>query len=257
MTLAETAATPHTGSPAAARGDGRLPTATQEQRDGDRRRAPVYALMAGGAVSLVGNQLTAVAIPWFVLQTTGSAARTGLVAFFTLLPTIVAMVFGGALADRLGHRRMSVVSDLLSAATVAAIPLLHQTVGLPFGVLLALVFLGALLDAPGGTARSALIPDAAALAGLPLERVNGAFQAIQSLAGLVGPLLAGLLIAVMGESNVLWFDAATFVVSAAAVGFFVPAPPRVAAAGTSTRSRTAGASWFATRCCGRSPGSRR
>jgi MFS family permease len=179
--------------------------------------------LVGGAVSLVGNQLTAVAVPWFVLQTTGSAGRTGLVAFVGLLPTIVGMVFGGALADRLGHRRMSVLSDLLSAGTVAAIPLLHHTVGLPFGVLLLLVFLGALFDAPGGTARTALVPEAAARAGWPLERINGASQAIQSLAGLVGPLLAGGLIALLGEADVLWLDAASFLVSAAAIGLFVPA----------------------------------
>ena len=230
MVVAETAATPRTASPAPAQGGRRSPAAFESHPDGNRRRAPVYALMAGGAVSLVGNQLTAVAVPWFVLQTTGSAARTGLVAFFTLLPTIVAMVFGGALADRLGHRRVIVLSDLCSAATVAMIPLLYHTVGLPFGVLLALAFLGALLDAPGGTARAALVPDTAALARLPLERVNGAFQAIQSLAGLVGPLLAGVLIALLGASNVLWLDAATFLVSAAAVAAFVPMPARTEAA---------------------------
>ena len=187
-----------------------------------RRRTPIAALLAGNAVSLVGNQLTALAIPWFVLQTTGSAGKTGLVAAFTLLPTVVAMVFGGALSDRFGHRRMSVFSDLLSAGTVAAVPLLYHTVGLPFAALLALAFCGALFDAPGITARGALIPEAAALARLPLERVNGASQAIQSLAVLVGPLLAGGLIATMGASNVLWLDAASFLVSAAAIGALVP-----------------------------------
>jgi MFS family permease len=157
-----------------------------------------------------------------VLQTTGSAGKTGLVAAFTLLPTVVALVFGGALSDRLGHRRMSVVSDLLSAGTVAAVPLLYHTVGLPFAVLLALAFLGALFDAPGVTARSALIPEAATLAGMPLERANGGNQAIQGLAGLVGPLLAGGLIATLGPSNVLWLDAASFLISAAAIGALVP-----------------------------------
>lgn len=207
------------------RPDGRV-DAPLAPPDDARRRVPVYALLTGGAVSLIGNQLTALAIPWFVLQTTGSAGRTGLVAFFTLLPTVLAMVFGGALVDRVGHRRMSIVSDLLSAATVAAVPLLYHTVGLPFAALLVLAFLGALLDAPGSAARTALIPDAAALARMPLERVNGAFQAVQSLAGLAGPLLAGALIAVVGVSNVLWLDAATFVVSAAAVAAFVPTPAR-------------------------------
>lgn len=194
----------------------------EQSEPSPRRRLPVYALLGGNAISLIGNQLAGLAIPWYVLTTTGSAGRTGLVAFCSLVPSIIAMVFGGALADRLGHKRMSIISDLASGATVAAIPLLHHTVGLPFPLLLLLVFLGALLDAPGAAARQALIPDATALAQMPLERVNGSFQVIQALSGLVGPPLAGLLIAVMDESNVLWIDAASFLFSAAAVVAFVP-----------------------------------
>ena len=196
-------------------------------------RAPVVALLGANAVSLVGNQLTALAIPWFVLQTTGSAARTGLVAFCTFLPTVLAAFLGGAIADRLGHKRTSVLADVLSGATTAAVPLLYLTVGLPFPALLLLVFLGALLDTPGGTARGALIPDLAARAGLRLERVNGAGQAIVSVAGLLGPPLAGLLIVAISTSNVLWVDAATFAVSAGVVAALVPASP----AATETRGR--------------------
>ncbi len=55
-----------------------------------RNRLPLLALFAGNAVSMVGNVLATVAIPWFVLQTTGSAARTGLVGFFTILPVVLA-----------------------------------------------------------------------------------------------------------------------------------------------------------------------
>ncbi len=187
-------------------------------------RVPVVALLGANAISMVGNQLTALAIPWFVLQTTGSATRTGLVAFFTVLPTVLAAFLGGAVADRLGHKRTSVLADALSGTTVAFVPLLYHTVGLPFGALLGLVFLGALLDTPGGTAREALLPDAAGRAGIRLERVNGTSQAIRSLSGLLGPPLAGLLIVVVGASNVLWLDAATFGVSAAVIGLAVTTP---------------------------------
>src|SRR3954454_21447685 len=91
-------------------------------------RIPVLALLGANTISLVGSQLTIVAIPWFVLITTGSAARTGLVAFCELVPSILASFFGGALVDRLGHRRASIVADLVSGATVAVIPLLHTTI---------------------------------------------------------------------------------------------------------------------------------
>ncbi len=200
-----------------------------------RDRAPLLALLIGAAVSSGGNALTAVAVPWFVLQTTGSAARTGLTAFAATLPIFLAGFFGGPLVDRLGYRRASIVADLASGATVAAIPALHYTVGLAFWQLLALVFLGALLDAPGSAARLSLLPDLAGLGGLALERANSAFQALTSLSQLAGPLLAGLLVTTIGPENVLWLDAASFAVSAALVALVVPAARRAGAGG-----RTAG-----------------
>jgi MFS family permease len=185
-------------------------------------RIPVLALLGANTISLVGSQLTIVAIPWFVLITTGSAARTGLVAFCELVPSILASFFGGALVDRLGHRRASIVADLVSGATVAVIPLLHTTIGLAFWQLLVLVFCGALFNVPGGTARAALLPDLAALAGMPIERATSATQAIQRGSRLLGAPAAGLMIAALGPTTPLWIDAATFFVSAALVGLLVP-----------------------------------
>jgi MFS family permease len=188
-------------------------------------RRPLLALFFADAVSMTGNVMAMTAIPWFVLQTTGSAAKTGLTGFFGFLPIVLANLFGGTLVDRLGHKKASVVADLASGATVVLIPLLHLTGGLTFPVLLALVFLGALLDAPGATARSALLPEAAQLAGWTLERASGTTAAVERGSRLAGAPLAGLLIAIFGATNVLWIDAATFFVSALAV---VMAVPRIA-----------------------------
>ncbi|MDP9363252.1 MAG: MFS transporter, partial [Chloroflexota bacterium] len=185
--------------------------------------APLVALLAANAVSLVGNTLTAVALPWYVLQTTGSATRTGLVAAVAVLPAFVAGILGGTLIDRVGYKRISVLADVVSGLAIAAVPLLYQTVGLAFWQLLALVFLGALLDIPGLTARRSLLPELAARAGWRLERANSAFESSQFLSLLLGPPLAGLLIAAVGASNVLWLDAATFAVSALLVVALVPA----------------------------------
>ena len=198
--------------------DGRLTTATARAN-----RLPVVALLTAHAISMVGNALTMVALPWFVLLTTGSAAKTGLSAFFFALPAFIAGVFGGPLVDRLGYRRASVIADVVSGLGVAAVPLLYHTVGLAFWQLLALVFLGALLDIPGFTARRAALPELTRLAGLRLEQTNAWFEAIQNLSMLVGPPLAGVLIVWLGASNVLWIDAATFAVSALIVGLAVPA----------------------------------
>jgi MFS family permease len=189
-------------------------------------RLPILALLSANAISMVGNNLGIVAIPWFVLETTGSAARTGVVAFATVLPTVLSAILGGALVDRFGNIRISVIADLVSAATVACIPLLYHTVGLAFWQLALLAFLGALLDAPGNTARMAIVPELAETGNVPLERANGAFQAIQSSSVLLGPPLAGVLIAWLGAGDVLWLNSASFVVSASIVGVFVPGARR-------------------------------
>lgn len=189
-------------------------------------RVPLFALLGANGISMVGNVLTMLAVPWFVLQTTGSAALTGLVATFTALPAIIAAFFGGTLVDRVGYKRMSVISDVMSCVTVALIPLLYQLLGAGFAFwqLLVLVFLGALLDAPGATARLSLLPDVAKIAGMRLERVNSAAQAIQRGSNLLGAPLAGFLIAFMGPSRVLWLDAASFAISALMIAALVPSP---------------------------------
>jgi MFS family permease len=188
------------------------------------RRAPLYALYGADAISLSGNAVAQVAIPWFVLTTTGSAALTGLVVFFNFLPIVLAAFFGGVVVDRLGFRASSVVADLASSAAVAAIPLLHATVGLPLWQLMALVFLGALLDAPGATARAALFPDVVETARVPMERASGIRAGIQQGSTLVGAPLGGVLVAVFGATGALWLDAASFLFSAALVVVFVPRP---------------------------------
>lgn len=190
--------------------------------EGRVRRAPFIALLTANAVSASGNVITIIAIPWFVLTTTGSASRMGVVAFFTTLPAVIATFFGGTLVDRLGFKVSSVVADVASGVSVALIPLLYGTVGLPFWLLLVLAFSGALLDAPGQTARLALLPDLAELADVSLERANGLQQAINRGAYLVGAPLAGILIAVFGATTALWVDAGTFAFSAGLVAMAVP-----------------------------------
>ncbi len=188
------------------------------------RRTPLYALYAADVISLSGNAVAQLAVPWFVLTTTGSAGLTGLVVFFNFLPIVLAAFFGGVIVDRLGFRTASVVADLASAAAVAAIPLLDATVGIEIWQLVALVFAGALLDAPGATARAALFPDAVEAAGVRMERASGIRSAIQQGSLLLGAPIGGVLVASFGATTALWLDAASFLVSAALVVLFVPRP---------------------------------
>jgi MFS family permease len=165
---------------------------------------------------------TLLAIPWFVLQTTGSVTRTGITAFFATLPAVFSAFFGSVLVDRLGYKRTSVIGDLASGMTIMLVPFLYSMGGLAFWQLLLLVFLGGLLKPPANTARHALLPDLAELASMRLERANSFYDGIGRVAGLIGAPLAGVLIAVIGTSSLLWLDAASFAISALLIGIAVP-----------------------------------
>ncbi|HEY7355780.1 MAG TPA: MFS transporter, partial [Ktedonobacterales bacterium] len=205
----------------------------QPIQTGQRENRPLFALFGANAISYIGDFLMALAVPWFVLQTTGSVTKTGITAFFSTLPTIISAFFGGALVDRLGYKYASILSDLTSGVSVALIPLLYATIGLAFWQLLVLVFFAGLLQTPGATARSAMIPDLAPRARMPLERANSISDGIRRVSGFIGAPLAGVLIAFTGTSNLLWLDALSFFLSAALVGLGVTsiataAPPAAA-----------------------------
>jgi MFS family permease len=188
----------------------------------ERRRTPFYALLAANTIGGAGNNIEALAIPWFVLELTGSASKTGLTAAVAFAPVALAGLFGGTLVDRLGYRASSILSDVTSGVAIVLIPLLHFTVGLAFWQLLLLVFAGRLLDAAGFTARRSLLPELARAAGMPLTRANGLYDAVNRSALLLGPPLAGVLIAVFGAANALYANALGFALAALIVAIWVP-----------------------------------
>lgn len=188
----------------------------------DANRRPIFALMSANAVSQTGNQLALLALPWFVLQITGSAASVGLAGAVEGVGIIFAAVLGGGIVDRIGFRRSSILADCASGATIMLIPLLYSTIGLAFWVLLLLIFSTQLFNTPGSTARRGLLPDLADIAGMRLERANSIYEGVRNLANLGGPLLAGVLIAALAAHNVLWIDAATFAFSAFTVTLLIP-----------------------------------
>jgi MFS family permease len=191
-------------------------------------RRPLVALLTANAVSTAGTSMTLLAVPWFVLQTTGSAAQTGVVGACETVPLVLASALGGPLIDRLGARRVAVASDLLSAGGVAAVPLLHATGGLRFWQLCLIVAFVGLARAPGDTARAVLVPGLVRLAAVPLERVTSAYDGVSRGARMVGAPVAGGLIAAIGPADVLLVDAATFLASALLLAGAIPATVRPA-----------------------------
>lgn len=180
------------------------------------------ALFVANGISLLGNQLTALALPWLVLTGLGTPVDAGLVGAGLILPAVIGAIAGGVIIDRIGQRRTSILADLLSGATVAAIPILSVTVGLSIPLLVVIAFLGALLDAPGTTARQVMLPDLADAAGVTRERANGTYVAIENATMVLGPLLAGVIVLAFGPIQALWVDAASFALCAVLVWAFVP-----------------------------------
>ena len=82
-------------------------------RDGST--TPLRSMLAANLISQLGNQFSNIAIPWFVLETTGSAGKMGLVAAVGLIPLIIMGAVAGGMVERVGYRRMAIISDLASA----------------------------------------------------------------------------------------------------------------------------------------------
>ena len=177
-------------------------------------RRPLAALLAANVVSVTGSAVTLMGVPWFVLQNTGSAADAGVVAFCAMLPVVLAALVAGPVVDRVGRRRVSIVSDLVCGLAVGAIPLLQSAGMLRFWMLCALMGVTGLFHAPGDTARGVLLPTLAQRAGVPLTRAAGFYDGASRCAATIGSAVGGVLIAVLGASHVLIVDASTFAVSA-------------------------------------------
>lgn len=189
------------------------------------RRAPLGALLAANTLAMTATSVTLVAVPWFVLVTTGSATLTGLVAACELVPLVVAMALGGPVVDRIGRRRAVIVSDLASGAAFGAVPLLHAAIGLALWQLCALVAIGGLARGPGATARKVMLRTLAEHAGTPLERATSAYDGLSRTGQMLGAPAAGLLIALTGPADALLATAGSFLVSAVAVAAFIPRTP--------------------------------
>ena len=171
-----------------------------------RKTAPRYLLSC--ACSLLGNSVASVVLPLVLLATTGDALAAGTLALICAAPQFVIGLVGGALTDRFNRRNVSVVSDILSAASVALLPIVDMIWGLSFGWFVALGLLGAVGDIPGMTARDSLVPAVCERDGRSLQKFMGLTQSLDSLVVIAGPALAAFLMGAAGSVNALWFTAA-------------------------------------------------
>ncbi|MGW7581863.1 MFS transporter [Kitasatospora sp. NPDC054768] len=196
---------------------------------------PLAGVLAATVVSVTGTRVSAIALPWFVLATTGSATMTGLVAFAEMAPYVAVKALTGPLVDRLGPRVVSWTTDAVSAVTAGLVPLLHVRGLLPFWALLVMVAVIGAMRGPGDLAKSVMVPEAADHARVPLERATGLSGVTERLASTIGPAVGGGLVALIGPLAGLAVNAVTFALGSLIIavalprGMGRPAVPAVAA----------------------------
>ncbi len=188
---------------------------------GFRTRVVTWAWLIADVASWSGTRLAALAIPWLVLTTTGSATLTGIVVAAEMTPLVIAKALGGPLIDRVGAPRAAVAADAASTVTVALVPALWLAGHLSFGGLVAIVAVVGALRGPADAAKHALIPALSRHTGRPLEFFTGIAGTVERLASTVGAALGGALIAVIGAAPALGVTAGCFATSGLLVGLVV------------------------------------
>jgi MFS family permease len=187
-----------------------------------RSLRPLAGVLAAMAMSLTGTRVSAIALPWFVLVTTGSAAMTGLVAFCEMAPYVLVKLLAGPLVDHLGPRRVSWAGDVVSAAGAAAVALLHALDLLAFPVLLGLVALIGAARGPGDLAKEIMVPEAAERGRIPLERAAALSGVTERLAATLGPAMGGALVALAGPLVGLAVSGACFTLGSVVIVWALP-----------------------------------
>lgn len=172
--------------------------------------------MVSYAMSLFGNSIVAVALPLIVLATTGNVLGAGVLALASGIPSVLGGLFGGVLIDRVNRRTASIMSDLISASAVAALPIVDHVVGLDLGWFILFAVIGAFGDMPGMTAREAMLPAVVRHSGISAERLMGIRESIGPMVMLLGPGIAGALMLTLNGTTVLWLTATTSALAALA-----------------------------------------
>ena len=196
-----------------------------------KQRSPIlqrsiFALLSAEVISSLGAQMTFLALPWFVLTTTGSTTRMGIVLAAELLPIALFGIPSGAVVSRLGAVKAMLVCDLVRVPLMLSIPLLHA--GRPA---LVPASARARLRARRASSRrtsplsASCCRSSSGRTRRRSRRRTPSWRPARGSRSSSGPSSAGLLIAWIGAVNVLYVDAATYAVSFCLLLFFVPRRP--------------------------------
>src|ERR1700722_5199027 len=186
-----------------------------------KRSRDLRYLVSGQLVSVLGSQLTTVAVPYQVYLLTHSSLDVGLVSLGQLIPLIVGSLFGGSLADVIDRRRLLLLTQVLMAACSAGLAL-NTDLGASLWPLFVLPAVAAGFSSLSSAGQNAMVPNL--IQRSEVATANAMFQALFQLGLVVGPAVAGLLLAGAGIRFVYWMDVASFAVAAVAIFLISPQP---------------------------------
>ena len=184
-------------------------------------------LWAGSAISAVGDQFYLVALPWVVLQLTGSAVAVGTILMAVAIPRALLMLFGGALTDRISARRILMSTASARTLLVTVIGFLLWWHRLQLWELYVLGFFFGVADAFAWPAATTLLPSVVKRE--QLVAANSVFQTTGQLTTIAAPAPAGLAIKALGTAWAFFIDAVSFLFIIAAL-WRLPDPPKVGSA---------------------------
>ncbi len=169
-------------------------------------------LFSGQLISQIGDGLNRVALLWFVYELTGSALKMVAIGLLQTIPPLVLGPLIGVYLDRLPKKPVMIWIDLLRTLLVLLIPVLFALNALSLERLYLLVFLTAIVSTVFGPALASAVPQIVHRS--QLTAANALIQSTTNVGILVGPVVSGFGIAFIGAQNVLYMNAATFLISA-------------------------------------------
>jgi predicted MFS family arabinose efflux permease len=186
-----------------------------------RRSRDLRLLIAGQLVSVLGSQLTAVAVPYQVYLLTRSSLDVGLVSLAQLFPLLASSLIGGAVVDAVDRRRLLLVVAALTAVSSTGLAI-NADRGPSLWPLFLFPALTALLVGFTDPAVKATVPNMVLRS--EIAKANAILQALEQLGTVFGPAAGGLLLAGAGTRYVYWIDVATFGAAAVALWLMSPQP---------------------------------
>jgi predicted MFS family arabinose efflux permease len=186
------------------------------------RSRDLRRLIAGELVSVLGTQLTTVAVPYQVYQLTRSSLLVGLVSVTQLVPLIAGSLLAGSVVDAADRRRVLMAAQVLMACCSAGLAV-NTDLGTALWPLFVLPALSAGFTGLDSAGRTAIVPNMVRRS--EVSTASAMFQAMYQMGQVAGPAVAGLLLAGAGVRFVYWMDVASFGVALLGVFLISPQPP--------------------------------